>query len=61
VAVVATDTRPLTRRSAVELARAIREREVSAREVVERHIEVLRRTDLNAVVVERWRRGRRIV
>jgi fatty acid amide hydrolase 2 len=55
VAVAAIDTRPLTRRSAVELAHAIREREISAREVVERHIELLRRTDLNAVVVERYR------
>src|SRR6266487_6837666 len=54
MAVAATDTRELTRRSALELARAIREQEVTAREVVERHIEALRRADLNAVVVERY-------
>ena len=54
MAVAAVDTRPLTERSALELARAIRQREVTAREVVERHVEVLRRADLNAVVVERY-------
>jgi fatty acid amide hydrolase 2 len=51
---VATAASALTERSALELARAIREREVSAREVVERHIEVLERTRLNAVVAERF-------
>src|SRR5205823_600852 len=51
---VATRTGELTERSALNLARAIAEREVSSREVVERHIEVLRRADVNAVVVERF-------
>ena len=51
---VATETGELTRRSATDLARAIREREVTSREVVERHIEVLRRANLNAVVVTRF-------
>jgi fatty acid amide hydrolase 2 len=44
----------LTERSALELARAIREREVSAREVTECHIQALERARLNAVVVERF-------
>jgi fatty acid amide hydrolase 2 len=54
VAVTATGVGELTERSALELARAVREGEVSAREVVERHVEALRRADLNAVVVERY-------
>lgn len=47
---------PLTRRSATELARAIREREVTSREVVAAHVEVLRRTQpaVNAVAVDRY-------
>src|SRR5438552_973050 len=51
---VAAPPRELTERSARELARAIAEREVSSREVVERHIDALRRADVNAVVVERF-------
>ena len=49
-------TTPLTERSALELAAAIRAAEVSAREVVEEHIAVLEREQprLNAVVVERF-------
>jgi len=46
----------ITRRSAIELAAAIRAREVSARDVVEAHIEVLQRFNprINAVVCERF-------
>jgi fatty acid amide hydrolase 2 len=48
--------RTLTERSAVDLARAIREGEASSREVVEAHVERLRRTHarINAVVVDRY-------
>lgn len=51
----------LTQRSAVELARAIRSRATSAREVVEAHIEVLERTQstVNAVAVQRFDAARR--
>jgi fatty acid amide hydrolase 2 len=52
--VVATQTRSLTERSAQELAAAIREREVTSREVVEAHIEVLERSQLNAVIADRF-------
>lgn len=50
----------LTERSAVDLARAIRTRETSSREVVEAHIEQLERTQarVNAVVVDRYDRAR---
>jgi Asp-tRNA(Asn)/Glu-tRNA(Gln) amidotransferase A subunit family amidase len=50
---VTTAATSLTDRSATELARAIREREVTAREVVAAHIAVLERVNprLNAVVV----------
>jgi fatty acid amide hydrolase 2 len=53
-------TRPLTERSAVDLAAAIRMRETSSREVVEAHIEVLERTHarINAVVADRYARAR---
>jgi fatty acid amide hydrolase 2 len=51
---VAAHTRSLTERSALELARAIREREVTAREVLEAHIEVLVRADVNAIVADRF-------
>jgi hypothetical protein len=46
----------LTRRSAIALARAVRTREVSTREVVEAHIEVLERMQpqINALAVERF-------
>src|SRR5689334_11427626 len=46
--------------SAVALARAIRERRTTARDVVEAHIEVLRRVnpDVNAVVVDRYEAAR---
>jgi fatty acid amide hydrolase 2 len=52
---VETSARPLTRRSALELASAIRAGETSSREVVEAHIELLERVNprINAVVVER--------
>jgi len=48
--------RPLTERSAVELAAAIRSGELRARDVVEAHIEVIERSnaDLNAVVATRF-------
>jgi Asp-tRNA(Asn)/Glu-tRNA(Gln) amidotransferase A subunit family amidase len=47
---------PLTRRSATALARAIRGREVSSREVVEAHIEMCERRQprTNAIAVERF-------
>ena len=46
----------LTERSALDLARAIREGETTSREVVEAHIELLQRTHarINAVVVDRY-------
>src|SRR5215213_7582058 len=48
--------RPLTHRSATELAAAIRAGEASAREVVEAHVALLRRVNptLNAVVADRY-------
>jgi fatty acid amide hydrolase 2 len=51
----------LTRRSATELAKAIRDGELSARDVVEGHIEVLERFDpkLNVLVHKRFRAARR--
>jgi fatty acid amide hydrolase 2 len=57
---VTTATTPLTQRSATELARAIRTREVTAREVVEAHLELLGRVnpELNAVVVPRFDEAR---
>src|SRR4051812_38158113 len=50
----------LTERSATQLARAIREREVTAREVVDAHVELLERVnpELNAVVVPRFDEAR---
>jgi Asp-tRNA(Asn)/Glu-tRNA(Gln) amidotransferase A subunit family amidase len=51
---VATHTRSLTERSATELAAAIRAREVTAREALEAHIELLERAKLNAIVAERF-------
>lgn len=51
-------SRQLTERSALELATAIREREASAREVVEAHIEVLERSRINAVVADRFEAAR---
>ena len=49
-------TGSLTERSATDLARAIRTRETSSREVVEAHIEQIQRTHarINAVVVDRF-------
>ncbi|MEA2232700.1 MAG: aspartyl-tRNA(Asn)/glutamyl-tRNA(Gln) amidotransferase subunit [Solirubrobacteraceae bacterium] len=49
-------TRSLTERSATDLARAIRARETTSREVVEAHIELLERDHerINAVVVNRF-------
>jgi fatty acid amide hydrolase 2 len=55
---VATATAPVTERSALDLARAIREGEVSSREVVERHIELHQRSGLNAVVADRFDEAR---
>jgi fatty acid amide hydrolase 2 len=55
---ISTATRSLTERSARELAAAIREGEVTSREVVEAHIEVLERSEVNAVVVERYDEAR---
>jgi fatty acid amide hydrolase 2 len=51
---------PLTERSGIDLAAAIRSRQVSSREVVEAHIEQLERTHarVNAVVVDRYDRAR---
>jgi fatty acid amide hydrolase 2 len=58
VTTVATETssRPLTRRSALELAAAIRAGETSSREVVDAHIEAIERVNprLNAVVIDRF-------
>jgi fatty acid amide hydrolase 2 len=53
-------SRPLTERSGVDLAAAIRSGEISSREVVEAHIERLERTQsrINAVVVDRYARAR---
>jgi fatty acid amide hydrolase 2 len=53
---VQTSTRPLTERSALELADAIRSGETTSRAVVEAHIEVIQRVNprINAVVVERF-------
>jgi fatty acid amide hydrolase 2 len=47
-------TPALTQCSGIELSRAIREREVSAREVLEAHIDVLRTAGLNAFAAERF-------
>ncbi len=49
-------SKPLTERSATDLARAIRTRECSSRDVVEAHIERLERMQerINAVVVDRY-------
>ncbi|HTN24584.1 MAG TPA: amidase [Solirubrobacteraceae bacterium] len=57
---VAAPSRSVTERSAIDLARAIRTGECSAREVVEAHIEVLERTHsrINAVVADRYDRAR---
>ena len=53
-------SRPHTRRSATELAAAIRAGEATSREVVEAHIELLERVNprINAVVVERFEAAR---
>lgn len=53
--------RPLTERSATELAASIRAGEASASEVVEEHIAVLERLNprINAVIVERFDAARR--
>ncbi len=56
----ATVPRPLTERSATALAAAIRDGELSSREVVDAHIERVERLNprLNAVVAERFERAR---
>lgn len=58
---VAAPSRTLTECSALELARAIREREVSSRDVVEAHIELYERAHeaINAIVVDRFDAARR--
>jgi len=52
---------PLTQRSATALAHAIREREVSSREVIEAHIEVCQHYQprTGAIAVERFDAARR--
>jgi fatty acid amide hydrolase 2 len=57
---VAAPPRPATERSALELAEAIRSRELTAREVVDRHIALIeaRNQQLNAVVATRFERAR---
>jgi fatty acid amide hydrolase 2 len=61
VTATATSTPPLTRRSAVALAAAIRAGEVAAREVVEEHIEVLERAQprTRALAMDRFDEARR--
>lgn len=56
VATVAAPPRPLTERSAIGLAAAIRDGEVTSREVVEAHVELLREVNprINAVVHDRY-------
>ena len=49
---------PLTERSATELAAAIRAGEVSSHDVVEAHIEVLQRSQLNALIADRFDEAR---
>ena len=53
-------TAPITERSAVDLAEAIRSRELSSREVVEAHIELIERRNpkLNAIVATRFDEAR---
>ena len=53
-------TTPITERSAVDLAEAIRSRELSSREVVEAHIELIERRnpELNAIVATRFDEAR---
>src|SRR5687767_7189381 len=60
MATIAAPTAPLTRRSATELAAAIRAGELSAREVVEVHIEAIGRRNerVNAVVATRFDEAR---
>jgi fatty acid amide hydrolase 2 len=60
VPVEAPSTTPLTRRSGVQLASAIRRGEVSSREVVEAHIELIQRREpaLGALVADRFNRAR---
>jgi fatty acid amide hydrolase 2 len=57
---IAAATRPLTERSATELAAAIRAGELSSREVVEAHIEAIERGNerVNAVVATRFEEAR---
>ena len=60
VVATAAPARRLTERSATALAAAIRSGEVSSREVIEAHIEVLGRVNprINAVVIERFEAAR---
>jgi fatty acid amide hydrolase 2 len=58
MAVQAPPAAALTERSALQLAAAIRAGEVTSREVVEAHIDVLQRTRLNAVVFDRYEQAR---
>ncbi len=56
MATVAPPGTPLTERSATALARAIRARETTSREVVEAHLDVIRRREpqINAIVADRF-------
>jgi fatty acid amide hydrolase 2 len=60
MSVAAPTTQTITERSGTDLARAIRTRELTSREVVEAHIERLERTQerINAIVVDRYARAR---
>jgi Asp-tRNA(Asn)/Glu-tRNA(Gln) amidotransferase A subunit family amidase len=56
VTTLSAPTQPLTQRSALDLARSIRERELTSREVVETHIERLRAVQprINALAADRF-------
>jgi fatty acid amide hydrolase 2 len=60
MATVTTRVEPITRRSATDLAAAIRARELSSRDVVEAHIEAIERGNerVNAVVAHRFGEAR---
>jgi fatty acid amide hydrolase 2 len=60
MATVAAPARALTERSATDLARAIRSREVTSRDVVEAHLELIarREPDVNAIVADRFEAAR---
>jgi fatty acid amide hydrolase 2 len=60
MAVVEAPPRPITERSALELAAAIRSRELSSRQVVDEHIALIeaRNPEVNAVVATRFEQAR---